>query len=135
MNITCELCNKSFKYPYLKERHKNNKTACNIKKEPKECKLCNLSFPCLSKLEKHKQSKRHINIENQYIINNNIHIDNSIHIETLKLTIKYGFSETNIDILQVNDIEKLLMLEDKINKFIEEFKAYPDEIYGDSLVF
>ena len=127
----CNLCLKEFPNKSKLERHLRNKTPCNKIKESNKCELCNIDFIYPAKLKKHKHSKKHVNIEKQYIIDNSININNSV-INITNLTIKYGFSETNIDILQASDIEKLLMLEDKINKFIEEFKAYPDEIYGDS---
>jgi hypothetical protein len=133
MVLKCQLCDKAFEYPYLLERHKNNKTPCNAIKGNHECKLCNIKFNHKSNLEKHKISKRHINIENQYINNNSINITNNI--ETLNInhnvTIVNGFSETNIDVIELLDIERLLLYEDEIHKFIKDFTEYPDEIYGD----
>jgi len=134
----CNLCDKFFEYPYLLERHKNNKTPCNAIKGNHECNLCNIKFNHRSRLDSHKQSKRHINIENQYINDNSINIDNSItnNIETLNInqsiTIVNGFSETNIDIIELEDINRLLIYEDDIHNIIKEFTDYPDEIYGDS---
>ena len=58
--VKCNLCDKEFKYPYLLERHKNNKIPCNKEKERTECKLCNVNFPCVAKLERHEKSKKHI---------------------------------------------------------------------------
>ena len=132
----CHLCDKSFPSNVNLLRHQNNKNPCNKPKESTKCELCSIEFPCLAKLKKHKQSKKHINIEKQYIIDNSIHIDNSVNIENqninINVTVKYGFSETNIDILQLEDIKKLLLYEDEIHKFIKDFTDYPDEIYGDS---
>ncbi len=135
---TCELCGKVFKYPYLLERHTNKKIPCNKTKDSTKCEICSIEFPCLAKLEKHKQSKKHINIENQYINDNsiNVNVENQYNIETLNvtnnITVINGFSETNIDIIDDVDIERLLIYEDEIHKFIKEFTDYPDEIYGDS---
>ena len=131
--IKCILCGKTFPSNSQLERHKNRKIPCNKEKTSNKCDLCNIEFPCLAKLERHKESKKHNNIEKQYIIDNsiNINIDNSINI-TNNVTVKYGFSETNIDILKLDDIKKLLIYEDEIHKFIKDFTEYPDEIYGDS---
>jgi hypothetical protein len=130
----CHLCNKIFPSESKLERHKNNKTPCNAIKADHECKLCNIKFNHRSNLEKHKISKRHINIENQYINDNSINITNNI--ETLNInhnvTIVNGFSETNIDVIELLDIERLLLYEDELHKFIKDFTQYPDEICGDS---
>ena len=134
----CELCNKSFSFKSKLSEHKNRKNPCNKPKESSKCEICNIEFPCLAKLEKHKISKRHINIENQYINDNsiNVNVENQYNIETLNLTqnitLVHGFSETNIDIIELLDIERLLVYEDEIHTFIKDFKKYPDEIYGDS---
>jgi hypothetical protein len=134
----CELCNKSFSFKSKLSEHKNRKNPCNKPKESSKCEICNIEFPCLAKLEKHKISKRHINIENQYINDNsiNVNVENQYNIETLNLTqnitLVNGFSETNIDIIELLDIERLLLYEDEIHTFIKDFKKYPDEIYGDS---
>jgi hypothetical protein len=130
----CDLCPKLFPSKSQLERHKNNKNPCNVAKAYTGCELCNIEFPCLAKLEKHKLSKKHINIENQYITDNSIHIetqynDNSIHINQ-NITVINGFSETNIDIIEKEDIARLLIYEDDIHNFIKEFKN--DEVYGDS---
>jgi hypothetical protein len=129
----CEFCNKSFPNKSKLERHKNNKNPCNKPKESTKCELCNIEFPCITKLKKHKESKKHNNIERQYIIDNSININTNIENQyNINVTVKYGFSETNIDILQLEDIKKLLIYEDEIHKFIKDFTEYPDEIYGDS---
>ncbi len=133
--LKCEFCNKTFPNKSKLERHKNNKNPCNKPKESTKCELCSMEFPCITKLKKHKQTKKHSIIEKQYIIDNSIHIDNSTNIDNsihINLTVKYGFSETNIDILQLEDIKNLLLYEDEIHKFIKDFEDYPDEIYGDS---
>jgi hypothetical protein len=136
--LECEKCHKIFKYKIYLERHKNNKTPCNKKKESYNCELCKLNFNHKSRLDSHKQSKKHSIIEKQYIIDNSVNIDNSnnniTNIENqynINVTVKYGFSETNIDILRLEDIKKLLIYEDEIHKFIKDFTEYPDEIYGD----
>mgnify|MGYP000343817872 CR=1 FL=1 len=134
----CNLCEKTFIYKSKLKEHANNKNPCNAIKRNHECNLCNIKFNHRSRLDSHKQSKRHINIENQYINDNSINIDNSItnNIETLNInqsiTIVNGFSETNIDIIELEDINRLLIYEDDIHNIIKEFTDYPDEIYGDS---
>jgi hypothetical protein len=133
----CELCEKSFVYKSKLKEHQNTKTPCNAIKGNHDCKLCNIKFNHKSNLEKHKKSKKHINIENQYITDNStsIHIENQTNIENqynINLTVKYGFSETNIDILQLEDLERLLIYEDFIHNIIKGFDEYPDDIYGDS---
>jgi hypothetical protein len=130
----CTICNKEFLYPYLLERHKNNKKTCNFIETSYNCDLCKAEFNHKSHLERHNKTKKHINkynvhIESLNIENLNLNIDNSININQ---TIVNGFSETNIDIIELKDIERLLLHEDKIHKFIKDFTEYPDEIYGDS---
>ena len=132
----CNLCNQEFKHKSKLERHKNIKTPCNKPKESTKCELCDKEFTCLANLEKHKKSKKHTNIEKQYIIDNSTNIinniDNSI-TNNINVTVRYGFIETNIDIIELKDIEKLLVYEDKIHAYIKVFEKYPDEIYGDGL--
>ncbi len=130
----CLLCDKIFTSPSKLERHKNNKTPCNIIKEKYECKLCKISFDHKSRLNTHNTSKKHINIENQYNIDmsTNIETQNNIFNINQNITLINGFSETNIDIIELLDIERLLIYEDEIHKFIKEFTDYPDDIYGDS---
>ncbi len=132
----CKLCKREFEYPYLLKRHMNNKIPCNVKKKSFNCDLCKSNFTHKSDLERHKKTKKHIsnynsyitNIENQNIHNgDNIHIDNSIHIHITKIN---SFIETNLNVLNKKDIEKLLISEDDINNNIKEFIEYPDEIYG-----
>jgi len=75
----CELCNMVFEYPYLLERHKNNKKPCNQAKESTECKICKITFPCVAKLKKHLESKKHINNYDKYISDTNkIETENNI---------------------------------------------------------
>jgi uncharacterized C2H2 Zn-finger protein len=128
----CTLCDKIFTSPSKLERHKNRKNPCNNIKEFFNCDLCNIDFKFKCDYERHNNSKKHItkitNIENQNITNN-INIDNSIN---LNVTVVNGFSETNLGVIEKEDIERLLLYEDKIHKFIKDFTEYPDEIYGDS---
>ena len=130
----CDLCPKTFPSKSQLERHKNNKNPCNVTKASTECNLCSIEFPCLAKLEKHKKSKKHINIENQYITDNSINIETQYNQYNINqnITVVNGFNETNVDIIEKEDIERLLIYEDEIHNFIKEFKKYPDEIYGDS---
>ena len=132
----CDLCDKIFPSKSKLEKHKDRKTPCNKIKESTKCDLCSIEFPCLAKLEKHKLSKKHINIENQYINDNSINITNNIETQNINInqnvTIVNGFSETNIDIIELEDIKRLLIYEDKIHNIIKGFTDYPDDIYGDS---
>jgi hypothetical protein len=132
----CNLCPKIFPSISKLERHKNNKNPCNAIKVSTKCELCSIEFPCLAKLETHNKSKKHINIERQYINDNSINVENQYNIETLNInqniTIVNGFSETNIDIIELEDIKRLLIYEDEIHKIIKGFTDYPDDIYGDS---
>jgi hypothetical protein len=128
----CDLCNKIFPSPSKLERHKNNKKPCNAAKESYNCEICKSKFDYKAHLDIHNKTKKHIANYNVYIETLNIetlNIDNSI---TINQTIVNGFSETNIDIIELEDIERLLLHEDKIHKFIKDFTEYPDEIYGDS---
>lgn len=124
----CPLCNKEFKYPYLLERHKNNKIPCNKEKYIIECKLCNLIFPCMSKLERHNKSKKHIN-------NYNIHIDNvNININNYNIDIIINsFEKTNLNKLTLNDIENEyynnIYLEKIFKEFEDEGMIYPSNEY------
>ncbi len=131
----CTLCDKIFASPSKLERHKNRKIPCNAIKESIECNICNSTFPCAAKLERHNNSKKHISNYNVYIENqtnnNTINIDNSIHL-TQNITLVNGFSETNIDIIENEDIERLLIYEDEIKRMIKDFTEYPDEIGADS---
>ena len=85
MDIVCILCNKTFEYPYLLDRHKKNKKPCNRVVESYNCDLCKSNFDYKSHLENHKKSNKHKNNYEIYIktyndysttINNN----NSINI-------------------------------------------------------
>ena len=123
----CNLCSKMFPTPSKLLAHKNRKKPCNITKESYNCELCKTNFDHKAHLDIHEKTKKHIANYNVYIENqtNNITINQNI-------TIVNGFSETNIDIIEKKDIERLLIYEDEIHKFIKDFAEYPDEIYGDS---
>ena len=126
----CELCNKIFPSPSKLERHKNNKKPCNAAKESHNCEICKSKFDYKAHLDIHNKTKKHIANYNVYIETLNIetlNIDNSI---TINQTIVNGFSETNIDIIELEDIKRLLAYEDDVYKIIKEFDN--DEIYGDS---
>ena len=121
--IKCNLCDKEFKYPYLLERHKNNKIPCNKKKESTECKLCNINFPCVAKLERHFKSKKHININNIQIANNITNNFNNINNYYMDV-IMNAFEKTNLNKLSITDIENIYY----DNRYLENiFKAFEDE--------
>jgi hypothetical protein len=125
----CPLCPKSFPCESKLKAHKNRKFPCNLKKQLYKCDICDIEFKHDSNLKQHKESKKHItnvtNIDNSINITNNI--DNSIHIHITKIN---SFVETNINVLKLEDIEKLLMYEDKIHTNIRDFKKYPEEMCG-----
>ena len=75
-------------------------------KESYNCDLCNSSFEHKSHLDRHEKSKIHIANYNVHIENqtNNINIDNSIHL-TQNVTVVNGFSETNLGVIEKEDIE------------------------------
>ena len=128
----CELCEKTFEFPYLLKRHKDNKTPCNIKKMDYKCDICKSDFKHKSDLERHEKTKKHItnvtnNITNNIHNGDNINIDNSIHIHITKIN---SFVETNIDVLKSEDIKKLLMYEDRIHANIKDFRKDPEDICG-----
>ena len=129
----CVLCNKTFPSESKLLVHKNRKTPCNKEKTSTECKLCNIHFPCLAKLQRHNNSKKHINNYNIQIantINNTNVFNNTIHNH---ITIVRGFSETNINVINLSDLEKLLAYNNKLDYYINMFNSDPDDIYYDSV--
>ena len=131
MSKKCELCQKVFEFPYLLERHKNRKKPCNIINNKFDCKLCNISFDHKSRLDTHNNSKKHIN-------NYNIQIANTINNTTNynihnHITVVRGFSETNIDVINLSDFIKLLAYNNKLDYYINLFNSDPDDIYYDSV--
>ena len=135
MSKKCDLCQKVFEFPYLLERHKNRKKPCNIINNKFDCKLCNISFDHKSRLDTHNNSKKHINNYNIQIANtinnNNTNVfNNTIHNH---ITIVRGFSETNINVINLSDLEKLLAYNNKLDYYINMFNSDPDDIYYDSV--
>ena len=135
MSKKCDLCQKVFEFPYLLERHKNRKKPCNIINNKFDCKLCNISFDHKSRLDTHNNSKKHINNYNIQIANtinnNNTNVfNNTIHNH---ITIVRGFSETNINVINLSDLEKLLACNNKLDYYINMFNSDPDDIYYDSV--
>ena len=131
MSKKCELCQKVFEFPYLLERHKNRKKPCNIINNKFDCKLCNISFDHKSRLDTHNNSKKHIN-------NYNIQIANTINNTTNynihnHITVVRGFSETNINVINLSDFIKLLAYNNKLDYYINLFNSDPDDIYYDSV--
>jgi len=125
----CDLCDKTFEYKSKLGEHKNNKKPCKKVIKSYNCDLCKSNFSHKSHLDIHEKTKKHItnvtNIDNSINITNNI--DNSIHIHITKIN---SFVETNLNVLKLEDIERLLILEDEIHTNIKDFKKYPDEICG-----
>jgi hypothetical protein len=129
----CQLCSKIFPSNSKLLAHKNRKKPCNTPKESYNCDLCNIEFKFKCDYERHEKSAKHITNNNIHIENQTNNIDNSIHINiNQNLTIVNGFSETNLGVIELKDIENLLIYENEIHRFIKDFKEYPDEIYGDS---
>lgn len=132
MPVTCELCNKEFKYPCFLERHLNSKKKCNVKEF--KCKKCNKTFPQNWRYQLHlkrktpcvkvyKQYTNHkIEMMNDAIygknITNNItnNIDNSVtNIDnSINITIQPGanfilpFGKENNSMMTKEMIEHLL---------------------------
>jgi len=121
-NNKCNLCNKTFQSSYHLNRHKNKKIPCNIT-EQYECKDCNKIFKFKSKLEEHNKTKNHLLIVNN--ITNNIQINNI----TNNIQIN-GFSETNINVLTLKDIEDSLLDDNNLIKMLDDFEADSDNIFG-----
>jgi hypothetical protein len=124
----CDKCNKEFQSKCHLNRHKNRKKPCNVK-EIYNCELCELNFKFESELNRHCNSKKHI-------INNNNYIDNSIHNNNIQINnitnnIQInGFSETNINVLTLKDIEDSLLDDNHLIKMLEDFEADIDNIFG-----
>ena len=132
----CDLCSKFFPSESKLKAHKNRKNPCNIIKDSHNCELCKAEFKFKYDLERHNKTKKHIanynfHIENLSINNMNVNtnIENQFNLN-INQTIVNGFSETNIDIIELEDIKRLLAYEDNIYKIIKDFDS--DEIYGDS---
>lgn len=127
----CDLCSKSFPSKSKLIAHKNRKTPCNLIKKSNECTLCNINFTYPSDLQRHNNSKKHIN-------NYNIQIANTINNTTNynihnHITVVRGFSETNIDVINLSDFIKLLAYNNKLDYYINLFNSDPDDIYYDSI--
>ena len=133
----CVKCNKIFASPSKLDRHKNNKKSCNIQKQSHNCEICKSNFEHKSHLDIHNKTKKHINnynihVENLNINNNTFNIDNTFNIHN-NITILRGFSETNINVINLSDLEKLLAYNNKLDYYINMFNSDPDDIYYDSV--
>jgi len=131
----CNLCSKSFPSISKLSAHKNRKTPCNTIKKLNGCEICNIDFTYFSDLQRHNNSKKHINNYNIQIANtinnNNTNVfNNTIHNH---ITIVRGFSETNINVINLSDLEKLLAYNNKLDYYINMFNSDPDDIYYDSV--
>jgi GNAT superfamily N-acetyltransferase len=106
----CELCEKTFEFPYLLKRHKDNKTPCNIKKIDYKCDICKSDFKHKSDLERHEKTKKHItNITNGDNYKIEIYDNNSHELVYIKINndnyIYLDFRE--------NDVKIIIILIDK----------------------
>ena len=133
----CVKCNKIFASPSKLDRHKNNKKSCNIQKQSHNCEICKSNFEHKSHLDIHNKTKKHINnynihVENLNINNNTFNIDNTFNIHN-NITILRGFSETNINVITLSDLEKLLAYNNKLDYYINIFNSDPVDIYYDSI--
>ena len=133
----CVKCNKIFASPSKLDRHKNNKKSCNAIKQSHNCEICKSNFEHKSHLDIHNKTKKHINnynihVENLNINNNTFNIDNTFNIHN-NITILRGFSETNINVINLSDLEKLLAYNNKLDYYINMFNSDPDDIYYDSV--
>ena len=100
----CKLCEKEFEYPYLLERHKNNKKSCNKIKESYNCEICKSNFDHKSHLNIHNTTDKHIKNYNIYVKKDKIKLKED---EELKL--------------KENELEQSLQKEykEKLNKELE----------------
>ena len=133
----CVKCNKIFASPSKLDRHKNNKKSCNAIKQSHNCEICKSNFEHKSHLDIHNKTKKHINnynihVENLNINNNTFNIDNTFNIHN-NITILRGFSETNINVITLSDLEKLLAYNNKLDYYINMFNSDPGDIYYDSV--
>ena len=131
----CDLCQKVFEYKVYLERHKNNKKPCNVQKKIYNCEICKSKFDHKSHLDIHNKTKKHINnynihVENMNITNNTNIFNNTIHNH---ITVVRGFSETNINVINMSDFIKLLAYNNKLDYYINLFNSDPDDIYYDSI--
>ena len=131
----CDLCQKVFEYKVYLERHKNNKKPCNAQKKIYNCEICKSKFDHKSHLDIHNKTKKHINnynihVENMNITNNTNIFNNTIHNH---ITVVRGFSETNINVINMSDFIKLLAYNNKLDYYINLFNSDPDDIYYDSV--
>ena len=129
--LLCNKCNKQFKYKSELEKHKNKKKPCNAKIENYNCDICGSNFNYKSLLERHLNGpvhKKNYNTQIANTINNNNVINITINNN---LTVLKGFSETNINVINLNDIESILYYEYKIHKIIAKFKKNPEYIEYD----
>jgi len=117
MNLECKKCNKVFEYPYLLERHKNNKKSCIKEIVSYNCDLCKSNFEYKSHLENHKKTNKHKNNYNVYIENLNI----TNNITNNNINIIYTFENTNISKID-NDFIQMTYLID--NDLIDMFKEF-----------
>jgi hypothetical protein len=125
----CNLCNKSFKFRSKLNEHINRKIPCNKEKISTECKICNVDFTCSAKLERHNKSKKHINNYNIQIANT----INNINNYNINLTIVRGFSETNINVISLEEFKKIITYDNKLYYYINLLKSDPDDIYYDAI--
>lgn len=125
---TCILCNKSFINKSDLNRHKNRKKPCNST-EQYECKDCNKIFQYKSKLEEHNKTKNHLLIVNN-ITNNINNITNNIHLNVNNNFHINGFSETNINVLTLKDIEESLLDDNNLIKMLNDFEDDEENIFG-----
>ena len=126
----CHLCDKIFPSKSKLEAHLNRKTPCNTPKAPTECIVCNKIYGCPAKLQAHLETPKHKNNYNIHIENlniNNTSITNNI-TNHMYVTVIKGFSETNINVISLEDIEKLLYNEYKIHEDMQYFVKHPDDV-------
>ena len=129
----CNLCNKSFEYKALLERHKNRKKPCNESNKSYNCEICNADFNHKSHLDRHEKTKKHItNVGNQNINingdNNNVNINIYNFPEGTK-----PFSETNLNAISMSDIKYLMQCDNELIKILDEFKKYNDIYPGNTI--
>lgn len=123
----CNLCEKTFEYPYLLERHKNNKKSCNKPKESYNCEICKTNFYHKSHLDIHNATDKHMKNYNSYIKKDEIKIkeNKEIQLKVLKQHLQKEYEEKlNKELeLKENEIYQLqIEYKNKINNLIKENK-------------
>lgn len=129
----CKKCPKKFKYKSHLERHTDIKIPCDQKKEDLDCKLCKVKLNNLAEQKRHNITKKHISKmgDNNIIINGDNNVVNITHIYNFPQGTR-PFSETNLDVINLDIITKLLTNDVEVTNILNDFK---EEIYPANSIF